>query len=97
MRSGSPNSKKNTKRRSPTSKRKDERLQASRDDLQRQLAATNRRVDQHQELVDYGEAQRSIEHYRARREQMIDQAGMLTRWKWRLTGVPVDEQNKNEE
>ena len=74
-----------------------ERLQTSRDDLQRQLAATNRRVDQHQELVDYVEEQRSLERYRARREQMIDQAGMLTRWKWRLTGVPVDEQDENEE
>jgi chromosome segregation ATPase len=74
-----------------------ERLQTSRDDLQRQLAATSRRVDQHQDLVDYVEEQRSLERYRARREQMIDQAGMLTRWKWRLTGVPVDEQDEYEE
>jgi hypothetical protein len=73
-----------------------ERLQAFRDDLQRQLAATNRRVDHHRELVDYVEEQRSLEGYRTRREQMVDQAGMLTRWKWKFTGIPVEEPDENE-
>lgn len=68
-----------------------EDLQRENERLQRQLAATNRRVDEHQELIEYVEEQREIERYRGRREQMLDQAGMLTRWKWKLTGVPVDE------
>lgn len=68
-----------------------EDLQRENERLQRQLAATNRRVDEHQELIEYVEEQREIERYRGRREQMLDQAGMLTRWKWKFTGVPVDE------
>jgi uncharacterized coiled-coil protein SlyX len=63
-------------------------------ELRRQLAATNRRVDQHQELVEYVEQQRDLERYRARREQMLDQAGILSRWKWKITGVPVEDSDE---
>lgn len=73
-----------------------ERVRADRDDLKRQLRETNRRVDQHQELLEYVEEQREIERYRGRREQMLDQAGMLTRWKWKFTGVPVEDQDPEE-
>ena len=66
-------------------------LEARRDELQRQLAAVNSRQEDVTELVEYVEQQRDLERYRARREQMIDQAGILTRWKWKLTGVPVNE------
>lgn len=45
------------------------------------------------ELVEYVEQQRDLERYRARREQMVDQAGMLTRWKWKFTGVPVEKES----
>lgn len=68
-----------------------EALEARRDELQRQLAAVNTRQEDVTELVEYVEQQRDLERYRARREQMIDQAGMLARWKWKLTGVPVNE------
>lgn len=72
-----------------------EALEARRDELQRQLTAVNSRQEDVTELVEYVEQQRDLERYRARREQMIDQAGMLTRWKWKLTGVPVNEDRDN--
>lgn len=65
-------------------------LQNERDRLQRQLAATNSRIDEVTELVEYVDEQRELECYRERRERMVDQAGVLTRAKWWLTGVPVD-------
>lgn len=65
-------------------------LEDKRDRLQRRLIATNQRVDEHQELVWYVEDQREVERYRARRERMLDEANILTRWKWKITGVPVD-------
>ncbi|MDG5821635.1 hypothetical protein [Natronococcus sp. A-GB7] len=65
-------------------------LQNERDRLQRQLAATNSRIDEVTELVEYVDEQRELERYRERRERMVDQAGVLTRAKWWLTGVPVD-------
>ena len=58
--------------------------------LQRQLAATNSRIDEVTEIVEYVDEQRELERYRERRERMVDQAGVLTRAKWWLTGVPVD-------
>jgi hypothetical protein len=41
--------------------------------------------------IEYVEQQRDLERYRARREQMLDQAGILSRWKWKITGVPVED------
>lgn len=67
-----------------------EALETRRNELQRQLAAVNSRQEDVTELVEYIEQQRDLERYRARREQMVDQAGLLTRWKWKLTGVPVN-------
>lgn len=61
--------------------------------LVKQLASTNQRIDAANDLVKYVEQQRDLERYRARREQMIDQAGMFTRWKWKFTGVPVNKNN----
>lgn len=68
-----------------------EDFENERDRLQRQLAATNNRVDEHKELVEYVEEQREVENYRARRERQLDQANILTRAKWKLTGFPVDD------
>ena len=68
-----------------------ENLEAKYDELQRQLAAVNSRQADVTELVEYVEQQRDLDQYRARRERMVDQAGMLTRWKWKLTGVPVED------
>ena len=61
-----------------------ESLEARIDDLQRQLAATNRRVDEHKELVEYVQEERSITQRRAR-------AGILTKTKWALFGMSDDE------
>ena len=65
-------------------------LQNERNRLQRQLAVTNSRIDEVIELVEYVDEQRELERYRERRERMVDQAGVLTQAKWRLTGIPVD-------
>ena len=61
-----------------------ESLEARIDDLQRQLTATNRRVDEHKELVEYVQEERSITQRRAR-------AGILTKTKWALFGMSDDE------
>ncbi len=57
-------------------------LQRERDRLERKLTATNSRIDEVTELVEYVDEQREFERYRERRERMIDQAGVLTRAKW---------------
>jgi predicted nucleic acid-binding Zn-ribbon protein len=66
-------------------------LKNERDRLERQLVATNSRIDDVTELVTYVDAQRELERYRERRERKLDQAGVLTRAKWWVTGVPVDD------
>ena len=63
-------------------------------DLRRQLAATNRRVDQHQDLVEFVEEQRELTRYQERRQRLLDDANILRRWKWKLTGVPVDREEE---
>lgn len=72
-------------------------LEAERDDLQRQLRATNQRIDDVTELVEYVDEQRELDRYLQRRQRKIDQAGILTRAKWWLTGVPVDDDNEPKE
>jgi prefoldin subunit 5 len=47
-------------------------LQNERECLQRQLAATNSRIDEVTELVEYVAEQRELERYRERRERMVD-------------------------
>jgi predicted nucleic acid-binding Zn-ribbon protein len=66
-------------------------LKSERDRLERQLVATNSRIDDVTELVAYVDAQRELERYRERRERKLDQAGVLTRAKWWITGIPVDD------
>jgi phage-related minor tail protein len=60
-------------------------LEARADDLRRQLAQANKRNDEVTELVEYVEDERSTEQRRR-------QAGVLTRTKWWLTGMPDDEE-----
>lgn len=64
--------------------------------LRDQLAATNRRIDEHQELVEYVEEERSVQRQREEREQRRAQAGVLTRAKWWITGMPADEETDGE-
>lgn len=62
-------------------------LKTERDRLQRELAATNRRVDEHQELVRYVEEERSLRERREARES----APVWRRAKWWMFGAPADE------
>lgn len=57
-----------------------ESLETENERLHRQLAATNKRVDQHQELVRTVERQQSLAERKAR-------AGLLTKTKWALFGM----------
>lgn len=59
--------------------------------LQNEKRTLIRDREERTELVEYVEQQRNLDQYRAKRERMVDQAGMLTRWKWKFTGIPVDE------
>jgi seryl-tRNA synthetase len=67
-----------------------EELETERDRLQRQLAAVNSRQEDVTELVEYVEEQRELTRYQERRQRQLDRANILTRWKWKLTGVPVE-------
>lgn len=66
-------------------------LQARHDELQRQLAAVNSRQNDVTELVEFVEEQRDLTRYQERRQRQLDEANILTRWKWKLTGVPVED------
>lgn len=64
--------------------------------LENEKATLIRDREEKQELARYVEEQRSIEQYRARREQMVDEATILQRVKWKLTGVPVDGEDSSD-
>lgn len=59
-------------------------LENERDRLQRQLTATNKRQEEVTELVEYVERERSLSERKA-------QAGIVTRAKWLITGMPTEE------
>ena len=65
-------------------------MKAELDDARRQLRETNRRIDETNELVAWVDEQREIERRRLDREEMRDTAGVLTRAKWWLTGMPSE-------
>lgn len=64
-----------------------EDLRVERDRLREQLAATNRRVDEHVELQEYVRNQQKLERRRADREERRAGAGALTRAKWWMFGM----------
>lgn len=59
-------------------------LERDRDRLERQYRQLIERQEEHQELVEYVETERTIEERRRR-------AGVVTRAKWWLRGMPDDE------
>lgn len=61
-----------------------EHLEAKRDDLQRQLREVRSREDNVDEIVEYVDEQRSLEHRRA-------SAGLATRAKWWVFGMDVQD------
>jgi Arc/MetJ-type ribon-helix-helix transcriptional regulator len=66
-------------------------LQIERDRLEQQLTATNRRVDQHQELVEYVQEERELQRTRGDLEKRRAQAGLWTKARWALFGMREDE------
>lgn len=65
-----------------------ESIEAERDDLQRQLRAVNSREDDVGELVEYVQEERSLQREDRARQRMKETAGVLTRAKWWVTGMP---------
>lgn len=61
------------------------------EDLERQLAERSQIEEQIEELPDKIRDEMS---YSERRQRMLDQASPVERLKWRITGVPVEESNK---
>lgn len=66
-------------------------LEGENDRLRDQLAATNQRIDDVNDLVEYVDSEREMARYQDRRQRMLDQASILSRWKWKLTGIPVED------
>jgi uncharacterized protein YlxW (UPF0749 family) len=62
-----------------------ESLEARVEELRNELAAANRRIDSANELVEWAEESRSLEQRRA-------QAGIVTRAKWWIAGMPDEEE-----
>jgi Arc/MetJ-type ribon-helix-helix transcriptional regulator len=62
-----------------------EQQEARADDLRRQLKAANAKNDRMQELARYVEDERRV-------EQQWREAGLLTKTKWRLFGMPTEEE-----
>ena len=62
-----------------------QRLEARVDELQGQLRAANNRYEEHTELVKYVESERSLAERKA-------SAGIATRMKWWITGMPADDE-----
>ena len=58
------------------------------DDLERQLRERSRVEDKIEDLPD---KLRDVESYTERRQRKLDPAGLVTRLRWKVTGVPVEE------
>lgn len=66
-------------------------LEARVEELRNELAAANQRIDAANQLVNYVEEERSLAQRREERERLKDSAGLLTRAKWLLVGMDIDE------
>lgn len=64
-----------------------ERQRNENEGLRNQLATLTNHFQEHNELVKYVEDERTLEQQRR-------QAGILTRTKWWLTGMPSDDENE---
>lgn len=61
------------------------------DELEKQLTERSRVEEKIEELPD---KIRGTESYTDRRRRRLDEAGPLQRLRWRITGVPVDEEEE---
>lgn len=68
-------------------------LEARVEELRNELAAANQRIDAANELVEYVEEERTLSERREERERRKDQAGILTRAKWALVGMNLDDED----
>jgi L-lysine 2,3-aminomutase len=71
-----------------------DRLEAREDrieELEEYLATRSNIEDKIDELRDLPDIVREQETYTERRRRMLDQASVVQRMKWKVTGVPVDE------
>lgn len=59
-----------------------------RDELRDQLAAANQRIDASNEIVRYVEQERDLQTRREWREEKRAHAGLASRLKWTLVGMP---------
>lgn len=66
-----------------------ERKQARIDELEAQLTERSRVEEKIENLPDQIRGEMT---YQERRQRMLDQASVTQRLKWRVTGVPVDDQ-----
>ena len=67
-------------------------LEAELEDTRRQLRETNRRIDSANELVEWVDEQREVERRRRELDERRASAGVFTRARWWLTGIPIDEE-----
>ena len=58
------------------------------DELRSQLAAANTRIDAANEIVEYVEEERAVQSRREWREEKQAHAGLASRLKWTLIGMP---------
>ena len=63
-------------------------LQARNDELRNQLQAANKKNTQIDELVEHHEEERSLQRIQNERERLKSEAGVFTRAKWWVTGMP---------
>jgi septal ring factor EnvC (AmiA/AmiB activator) len=61
------------------------------EDLEEQLRRRSQIEEKIDELRDLPDIVREQETYTERRRRMLDQASVVQRMKWKVTGVPVDE------
>jgi hypothetical protein len=59
--------------------------------LEAQIAETRNIESKIDDLRDLPDIVRNQESYTERRQRMLDQASVVQRMKWKVTGVPVNE------
>jgi Arc/MetJ-type ribon-helix-helix transcriptional regulator len=74
-----------------------DRLQSKCDRLERRVSALIQQREEHSELVAYVEEERLLQRRRDERQRKKDTAGVVTRAKWWLTGMPEQSYDESTE
>lgn len=64
-------------------------IETERDTLRRRLGRTDRRIADIEDVLEYVRREREREAARARRRQLLRDASILQRVKWKLLGMPT--------